>query len=304
MTSTIGTPSLLLKNFLETSEMIGSPGEGDEATWRLIRGFYRSGTEAMSLAAQEKYTAFSEETSIAGVQTLVVTPKDFSESSEKIVIYMHGGAFTLGSPDHLYQVFAQTAFETSRKVYAINYRLAPEHPFPSAVEDCLAVYTEITKTVDPINIAFLGDSAGGNLCLVTAMKVRDLGLKLPSSIALFSPVVTGESVESYTRNKDPRISFHGTIHPSWLAYKADPSHPDFNLLRGNVSGLPPIITLTGTRDALEDESILLEASVKSAGGEISRISLPHVPHGIVEFGDDIPEGVEMKSLASAFINKH
>src|SRR3990167_9545835 len=136
--------SLSAKNYLTTATPIGGPVT-DLAVWPLIRNGFRAATIEVSNREKETYIQEAHEETIGGVPVLVATPKEYQENS-KALIYIHGGAWTLGAPDHLCQIFAPIAHKTSLKTYAIIYRLAPEYPFPYGLDDCLAVYEELLKT--------------------------------------------------------------------------------------------------------------------------------------------------------------
>lgn len=295
-------PSPQLMKFLESSSIIGDPSLKDAATWRLFQEYFEKGTQEVSDAAKAKYIDNTIETKLANVPVLIITPKIMPLANEnKVIMYLHGGAFTLGSPKHLYQVFSQIAYETGVKVIAVDYSLAPEHPFPIAINECVAVYQEILKTYDQNNIVFLGDSAGGNLCLATCLVAKEKQISLPRALALLSPATNARKGPSYESNKDPRISYECTSEPAFRAYCDDFDQPLFTVLNADLSGLPSIFIQTGTRDAIESDGLQLAEKVNGIGGTATCISLPHVPHGIVEQSDDIPESVEARHITANFI---
>ncbi|MDP1607872.1 MAG: alpha/beta hydrolase fold domain-containing protein [Chlamydiales bacterium] len=302
--ATFSDPSPGLKKFLHESTVVGERGVKPEGFWQMVRGFYAEATTEISLVAKDKYIESSEETEIAGTAALLVTPKSFAPLHEnKVIVYIHGGAFVIGSAKHLYQVFAQVAFETGLKTIAIDYPLAPEAPFPKGLDQCFAVYQELLKTYQPENIVFLGDSAGGNLCIATALKAKMEGIQVPGALALFSPVTSAYKGESYDKNKDPRITYEETIEPAFADYTQEKDHPLFTILNADLSGLPPLFTQTGTRDALESDSLCLVSEITRVGGSATCVSLSEVPHGIVEQSENIPEGNVARNLAAQFIKE-
>ncbi len=291
-----------LKLFLEKSVIVGEPGDKSTETWEMIRGFYEQSSTEASEIAKEKYIKSTEEINIAGVNVLCVKPKTFVPShGNKKIVYIHGGAFTLGSAKHLYQVFAPVASKTGLEVIAINYNLAPEAKFPVAINQCLDVYEELLKSHNAENIVLMGDSAGGNLCIAAALEAKRKGLAVPSALVLFSPVTSAYKGPSYETNKDPRISYEASIEPAFVAYSNDKDNPLFTVLNANLSGLPPIFAQTGTRDALESDSIRLVEEVRRLGGKAELLSLFQVPHGIVEQSESIPESKFVRDVASDFI---
>ncbi len=301
--TSFSTVSPQLNAFIAESSIIGEPTLKSAETWRLIQGFYEKATWTASETAKTQYIESFEETVIAGVPALFVTPKNMPlVNQDKIIVYLHGGGFTLGSPKHLFQVFSYVAYETGVKVLAVDYGLAPENPFPVALNQCFEIYQELLKDFDSNKIVFLGDSAGGNLCLATTLMAKEKGVPLPKALALFSPVTDAKKGDSYEKNRDPRISYESTIEPSFMAYCQDVENPFYTILNADLGGLPDIFTQTGSRDALESDSIRLEAAVTLRGGNITCVSLPGVPHGIVEQSEDlIPESREAKQLAAEFI---
>lgn len=242
---------------------------------------------------------------IAGVPVLSAIPRHFSPAQKgKVIVYMHGGSFTLGSSEHLFQVFSQVADETGLRAIAIDYRLAPEHRFPAGLNDCEAVYTALLQEYKPQDIALLGDSAGGTFCLATALTAKRKNLGLPGAIALFSSLTNSQKGESYDKNEDPHIDYENSIRPCLEAYVkkgSDFDHPCLSILNADLTGLPPLIVQTGTRDALQSDSIRLEAT-QSKGVDATLFSMAGIWHGVVE-RMGIPEADKARSQIAQFIKE-
>ena len=126
---------------------------------------------------------------MAGVNVHVITPKRFNpHSKDKALIHIHGGGFCTYSSESSYFVCATLADRTGLKVYCIDYRLAPQNPFPAGLNDCVSAYREIIKEVAPNKVGAFGISAGGTLILAMTLKARDEGLPMPAALAAITPL--------------------------------------------------------------------------------------------------------------------
>lgn len=296
------------QEYLREGVPVGGP-VSDPSMWSMIRDGFRSVTASVSDEAREKYVQTTEKIQIAGVSVLEVMPKEHASkpaSKEKVLIYIHGGAFTLGSSDHLYQIFAPVAQKGGFKAYAIDYRLAPEFPFPAGLEDCVKVYTELLKIYDPKNIVFLGDSAGANLCIAAILKSRDLGLPLPAAVGLNSPLVDASGKNSDTfhslAGRSPKLSYEKSIQPSMEVYatKEELRNPLISVLNGDFAkGFPPTTIHTGTRDLLLSECARLDRKLKNAGVSSSLEVWEGMWHGFQEHR--IPEAEDSTFAMAAFL---
>lgn len=192
-------------------------------------------------------------------------------SAKRVVIYLHGGAYLIGSPDSHRAITTHLAREAEAVVVAIDYRLAPEHPYPAALDDVLAVYAELLKEYGAGQIALVGDSAGGNLALISAIALRDRGVSVPAAMALISPWVdmtgSGDSIRSRAQ-RDPML------RSSWIAQAAaafggEMAHDDPRLspLFADLHALPPMLIQVGTEEILYDDAIRLHARAVQAGVE-------------------------------------
>nr|ATZ76156.1 monoterpene epsilon-lactone hydrolase [uncultured Acidithrix sp.] len=200
------------------------------------------------------------EAEIQGVVVEYIDP--LNRSGKNVILYFHGGAYSAGSLKSHRSLGARLALASESKVVMADYRLAPENPFPAALEDSLKVYLGLLSNgVDPQNIVIGGDSAGGGLSLATEVAIRDGGHSLPGKSFLFSPwtdlTASGDSLR--LRNDiDPMLDAKG-MKPAIQIYLngADASDHRASPLLGDLSGLPPHLVFVGTDEILFDDSFRL-----------------------------------------------
>jgi epsilon-lactone hydrolase len=201
-------------------------------------------------------------------------------ASSPTMLYLHGGGYVACTVVTHRPITAGFALRGLR-VFAPEYRMAPEHLFPAAVEDAVAVYRGLLDE-GISNIVVAGDSAGGGLALAMMLALRDAGVELPSAAALFSPwtdlAATGESL---VKNDDRCALFRGhKIGPGALYYlgTADPKNPLASPLYGDLTGLPPMLIHVGENEVLLDDSRRFAERARAAGVEVEIKIWPVVPH--------------------------
>lgn len=197
-----------------------------------------------------------------------------------VILYFHGGGFVAEARAIHDPLLAAIGRASGSRGFMIDYRLAPEHPFPAATEDCFAAWNFLLSSgIDPERIVFAGDSAGGNLAVVTAMRARDEGLPLPAALVLMSPLLdltfSGASVE---RNDglDPLFRAASVrALQSWYGTGLDLRDPRLSPLFGRLNGLPPVMLLVGSSELLLDDTLRFGAKVARATTAIWH-DMPHV----------------------------
>jgi epsilon-lactone hydrolase len=214
-------------------------------------------------------------------------------SNRGTLLYLHGGAWCLHLPSIYRRLMAALVEQTGLRVLLPDYRLAPEHPFPAGIDDCFAVYRWLVDqgyTGRPLALA--GDSAGGNLSLVTMMRARDALLPLPDCAALLSPAtdltLSGPSVR-YNAAADPMFSSAaGELMPALYCPGQDRQNPLLSPLFGNWNGLPPLLFHAGSTEMLLDDSVRGHDRARQAGVEAGIEVWPGLPHVFHVFAQ-IPE---------------
>jgi len=221
--------------------------------------------------------------------------------------YLHGGGYVALSPE-VYRVFLLELAEASTiRTFAVDYRLAPEHRFPAAVEDALAGYRWLLdQKIDPRKLIIGGDSAGGGLTMATLISIRDSGLPLPAGAFCLSPwtdlAVTGNSIVENDRRD---VMFYGeSIKKGAPAYlgNASPTDPLASPLYGDLTGLPPLLIYVSDSEVLRDDSIRLAERARACGvTTVLRVwsDLPHVWPVLARFG--VPEAKVVVNEIGDFI---
>ena len=223
------------------------------------------------------------------------------------LLYLHGGAWCVHLPA-LYSAFAATlSAATGMRVLLVDYRLAPEHPFPAAIDDCLAVYRALAEGPTGRPRVVAGDSAGGNLSLVTLMRARDARLPPPDCAVLLSPatdIALGSPSMRYNAKADPMFSA-GAIDllPDMYCPGLERALPLISPLHGDWTGLPPLYFLAGSTEMLLDDSVRAHDRAQQAGTR-SRIDVwPDMPHVFPLFAM-LPEAGQALADIVAFIGEH
>ena len=216
-----------------------------------------------------------ENIEIDGVPVLVTTPKGYNKANDhKCIYYIHGGGYTVLDPTTMLVLSGPIALVAGIKTYSVDYRLAPEYPFPAAVDDCMSVYRELVKRFKSESIALLGDSAGGTLSLVTALKASQQNLPLPAALALSSPATALNEVDDsqhILEGWDCGLSRDRCVLKMFEAYagKQDPKNPDISPIYAQYPAkFPPTFIITGTRDLLLSNCARLQRLLINTGIEV------------------------------------
>jgi len=200
-----------------------------------------------------------EKIQIAGVRCAWLKP--VSPAGDDVVIFIHGGAFVFGSIDSHVPMVSYIAESLNRAVLMIDYGLAPEHPFPGGLKDCVSVITAFSRENPGVPFGIIGDSAGGGLTMATQLQLKELDGPMPRYSIMISPWVDLECKnDSYVRNrsKDALLSREYLMECAQLyAGSTGLSAPLVSPVNADLSGLPSALILCGTEEILEDDSIHL-----------------------------------------------
>jgi acetyl esterase/lipase len=199
------------------------------------------------------------------------------------VLYLHGGGYTLGSLTTHRALTAYLARETGAAVYALDYRLAPEHPFPAGLDDAVAAYLELVTEhgLTPDRLAVAGDSAGGGLAVAAARRLIDRHGVRPAALGLIAPWVDpGDRNAPFARDLVVSAAWGESSSAAYLD-GGDPTDPGFAPLRGELAGLPPTMVQVGTTEVLYPQAVSLVEKLRAAGVPVEFTEYPdlwHVAH--------------------------
>ena len=239
---------------------------------------------------------------LGGVATTrIETP---ASRPDRHILFLHGGGYVTGSAELYRHITWRIAGAAAARLAAIDYRLAPEHPFPAALDDAIAAWHGLIGAgAEPRHIALVGDSAGGGLAFALALRLRDEGLPLPVAIAAMSPwtdlALTGRSLrENSAADPMQNATDLPEITALYLA-GADPRNPYASPLYGDPTGLPPSLIQVGSDEILRDDAVRLAERLPRATLEIWP-RMPHVWHAFAPF---VPEATRAIRRIGEFLRE-
>lgn len=228
---------------------------------------------------------------------------------EKVLYYLHGGGYVMCSVNTHREMISRLARAAGARALAINYRLAPENPFPAAVADATAAYRWLLSTgVDPARVVIAGDSAGGGLTVATLLALRDADEPLPAAGICISPWVDMEGLGESMNTKagvDPTVARDGIVDMGKVYLGgADLRTPLAAPIYADLRGLPPLLIQVGTAEVLLDDSTRLAERAKSAGVDVILETWEDMIHVWHSFAAILPEGQQAIDRIGEFIPKH
>jgi acetyl esterase/lipase len=246
-------------------------------------------------------------TTIGGVNGVEVSIR--GTDAANVILYFHGGVYVIGSAATSVPLVSDLARRTGAKAITLDYRLAPEHPYPAAVEDAQAAYRGLLdQGIDPSQIALAGDSAGGGLAVAALLALREADTPLPSCAFLMSPyadlTLSGETIRA-KEAVDPILTPHGVLLrvPDYVG-GADAADPHISPVFGDLTGLPPLLIQAGSHEILLSDALRLAARAAIAEVPITLEITPRVPHVFQGYAAMLDEGNIALDRASAFLNTH
>lgn len=238
------------------------------------------------------------------------TEADDGAAQPGTILYFHGGSFSLGSPETAMVLTAHLVKRTGVRAISLDYRLAPEHPFPAAIEDCVAAYRDLLANGhEPDSIVFAGDSAGGGLTVTTCLAARDAGLPMPAALLAFSPGLDHTHAGASMTTKegiDPIFTPAGLARNGdiYLAGQ-DPHQPLLApAVLADLTGFPPILLQVGTNELLLDDAVRLAGRARDAEVDVILDVVAGVPHVFPVFVDAIDEAGQALDRAALFLTQH
>lgn len=273
----------------------------------------RRSTDAWQTRAGESFRAHYnvtvENVTMAGVPVRLLTPPTVpADHRDRLLINLHGGGFNSDSGSLTESV--PVAALSGTKTIAVLYRLAPEHPYPAALDDAIAVYKEVLKTHKPGNVAIYGTSAGAILTGQVAAKLKQLGLPEPGALGIFS------GFGDWSRHADSEAIFSLRGLSGHMAIPGPPAHgpgsyagntsltdPVFSPLFSDLHGMPPTLFITSTRDQLLSGTTILHRAFLRAGDNAQLVVFEALPHAFWN-DESLPETREADELMAGFFSSH
>lgn len=283
------------------------PGPPSDFTDPAVLGRVRNGLGKMFLAnARRIRTDYVLETvDLDGVPGVwVQTPEPVRKG--KVLLYLHGGGYMIGSAQTDLALPLQLGPGAGIEVLSVDYRLAPEHPYPAALDDALTAYRWLLKSgYRGRDIGVFGDSAGGGLALSLALAVRDAKLPLPAALVLFSPMtdMTGSGDTHDTmRRFDPILTSDATDRWSLYFGDHDPRDPLISPVHADLRDLPPMLVQTGTREVLLSDSVRFARRAREAGVDVTLDLWEGMWH-VFPATPGIPEGKQAAAEAAEYLRE-
>lgn len=227
-------------------------------------------------------------------------------SPDCVLLYLHGGGFVIPqTPNHL-KMGAYLARKTGLQTLMVDYRVAPKHPFPAPLDDCVTAYRWLLQQgYAANNIVIAGDSAGGNLALTTLMTLRDNGDPMPSAAACLSP-----SGDLTVRDATSNAVEDTLLHPKARKFyresyvgENDPSNPLISPLLGDWHGLPPLLIHAGEDEVLKDDAIRINELASAAGIDVSLEIYPNMWH-VWQINLNLPQATDSLNKIASFLKSH
>ena len=244
---------------------------------------------------------------LGGVPTAEITVDGIEP--RHVVLYFHGGVYVMGDAFLAADLASQVGRRADAKVFSVDYRLAPEHPYPAAVDDALAAYEALLRNgTAPSDIAFAGESAGGGLAIATLVNARDHGLPLPAAAYVMSPyadlTLAGTTMET-RREVDPLLS-RENLQPRITDYTSgqDAALGLISPIFADLSGLPPLIIQAGTHEVLLDDALRLAQRAATADVEVTLDITPRVPHVFQAYYPILDEAATALDRAGQLLSAH
>jgi acetyl esterase/lipase len=265
------------------------------------RRLLRELLSAQPLPAEVTVTAAA----LGGVPTAEITVDGVEP--HHVVLYFHGGVYVMGDAALAADLASQVGRRAQARVISVDYRLAPEHPYPAAADDALAAYAALLDDgIDPSGIAFAGESAGGGLAIVTLVNARDHGLPLPAAALVMSPYVdltlAGTTMET-RRDADPLLS-REALQARVGDYTSgqDAALGLISPVFADLAGLPPLIIQAGTHEVLLDDALRLAERAAAADVEVTLDITPGVPHVFQAYHAILDEAAAALDRAGQFLS--
>lgn len=276
------------------------PAPDDRAAW--LRLVAEVDEWFRTVVVRDGLPVSTRERDVAGVTTYVQRPEG-ADPDGPVALDLHGGGLLYGAGEVCRASAASTAVTTGLVAWGVDYRMPPEHPYPAALDDVVAVYRALLAERDPARVVVCGGSAGGNLAAALLLRARDEGLPMPGALVLLTPEVDlTESGDSFVTNAPHDLALASLREVNALyAAGVDLAHPYLSPLFGDLAGFPPTLLQAGTRDLFLSNAVRMHRRLRAAGVAAELHVFEGMPHG--GFGGDAPEDAELDAEVRAFVGR-
>jgi acetyl esterase/lipase len=291
------------KEYADILALLDSMPDSSGLTFEQRRSNFEEQVSQLPLAGNVS----CESVSVGPVAAEWIVPE--KASKQNVLLYLHGGGYCVGSINTHRGLVSHIAAAAETRALLIDYRLAPENPFPAAVQDSSAAYQWlVSQGVAAADMVVAGDSAGGGLTLATLVSLREKGIPLPAAAVLISPwvdlAITGDTIIS-NAEIDPMVTRQGLAEmAAAYAGDSDPRTPLASPLYADLTGLPPLLIHVGTAEILLDDATRLAARAREAGVEIILNTAEDMCHVWHFFTSMLPEALEAIEEIALFMRKH
>ncbi len=280
------------------------PALDDAAGWRRLIASRDAASAELSAPYAPRLKADVAARDVSGVPVYVATPHPERLIGDAHVLFdIHGGALVFGGGEaNVRFSTAAMALRTGRVAYGLDYRVPPDHPYPAALDDCLAVYRALLAEHGAARIVLSGTSAGGNLAAALLLRAKDEGLAMPAGALLMTPELDlTESGDSFNTLIGLDVVLPARLTECNLLYAggADLAHPYLSPLFGDVAGFPPTLLQAGTRDLFLSNAVIMHRKLRRAGVRAELHVWDGMPHA--GFGGLTPEDRDVSAELQAFL---
>jgi acetyl esterase/lipase len=282
-----------------------------EADWQNFRASFTAPTLAALPGIRQQLGVTLDHAVIGGVKVNILTPHDIAkENVNRVFLHFHGGGYVLNPGDAGTREATYMAAFGHAKVISVDYRLAPENPYPAALDDGMAVYRELISTNRPERIGVFGTSAGGALTLALVLRAKAEGLPLPGAIAPGSPqsdmTKTGDSYMTLEFIDNFQVSYDGWLKDALAVYTNghDMTDPLLSPVYGDLSGFPPAILTSGTRDLFLSNTVRVHRKMREAGVIAELQVFEGLSHNEYAMVPNAPETKEAFVEIARFFDEH
>jgi monoterpene epsilon-lactone hydrolase len=260
-----------------------SPPAGDVTAWQAFRAAGDATILAMLEPMAAEIDADVDERTVEHASVFVVEPRGLAPNDHRVYFHVHGGALVMGGGACCRADAVVTAARVGARVWSVDYRMPPEHPFPAGLDDCVQAYRAVLESHDPSDVVVGGASAGGNLAAALVLRARDEGLPLPAGLVLITPELDlTESGDSFQANLGVDTVLTESLMPENLLYAGghDLADPYVSPLFGDfAAGFPPAFLSAGTRDLFLSNAVRMHGSLRAAGVPSELYVMEAAPHG-------------------------